>query len=212
MAKANKGDLVRLEYTGRLASSGAVFETTDEAIARKAGIFRPSEAYGPRLALFGSGTVMPGVEEAILFSQPGKAENFLVSPENGFGKRMPGLVRVVPEKQFAEQDFRPVPGMPVSIDGIAARVKSVTSGRVMVDFNHPLAGEPLLYSIKVLEVISDGQKKIEAILSSLSLSAGISKKGENYSVSFPKASPEEKVGRAKRAIAAAVPGAEFKVS
>ena len=210
MAKANKGDLVRLEYTGRLASSGAVFESTDEATARKAGIFSPSDVYGPRLALFGSGTVMRGVEEAILFSQPGKEENFLVSPESGFGKRMRGLVRVIPEKQFAEQEFKPVPGMPVSIDGIAARVKSVTSGRVVVDFNHPLAGEQLLYSIKVLEVISDPQKKIEAILGSLSLSAEISKKGEGYSVSFPKTAPEEKVEMAKRAIGAAVPGTEFK--
>ncbi len=168
--------------------------------------------YGPRLTLFGSGAMVRGVEEAILACPQGKSENFLIEPGKAFGERRPALVRMVAAREFSRQGVSPEPGMFLTLDGTGAKVKSVASGRVVVDFNHPLAGEPLLYSIKVLEVISDGQKKIEAILSSLSLSAGISKKGENYSVSFPKASPEEKVGRAKRAIAAAVPGAEFKVS
>ena len=212
MVKANKGDLVRLEYTGRVASTNAVFETTDESVARKAGIFMPSEVYGPKLALFGSGTVMPGVEEAILALQPGAQGEFAVPPEKGFGGRLPEFVRVISAKQFAEQEFRPVPGMPVNIDGIAARIRSVTSGRVVVDFNHPLAGESLLYSIKVLEVISDGQKKIEAILASLSLPASVSKNGKGFAVSFPKASLEEKVERAKRAISAVEPGTSFKTA
>ena len=212
MAKANRGDLVRLEYTGRVASTNAVFETTDESVARRAGIFRPSEIYGPKLALFGSGAMMLGVAEAVLDCRLGTQENFLVPPEKAFGNRVPGMVRLILEKEFAKNNVFPAQGALVTLDGAVARVKSVTSGRVVVDFNHPLAGESLLYSIKVLEVISDGQKKIEAILASLSLSASVSKNVGSYSVSFGKSSPAEKVEMAKRAISAAEPGTEFKVS
>lgn len=210
MVSVRKGDLMRLEYTGRVAATGQIFETTDESVARKAGIFRPSEIYGPKLALFGSGTMMRGVEEAVLVCALGKHENFLIPPEKGFGARLRELVRLVPEKEFARQNVRPVPGMLVNLDGTVARVKSVTSGRVAVDFNHPLAGESLLYSLKVQEVISDEAKKIEAILSSLSLSAEVSKNGQGFVVSFPKSAPAEKVERAKSAISAAAPGTEFR--
>jgi FKBP-type peptidyl-prolyl cis-trans isomerase 2 len=210
MADVKKGDMVRIDYTGSLVSTGEIFETSDEAVARKAGIFEPTAIYGPKLALFGSGSVMAGLEEAILSSQPGKRENFVVNAEKGFGQRIPGLVRVVPAKDFAKQGFAPAPGMVLTLDGVLARIKSVESGRVVVDFNHPLAGESLLYSLKVLEVISDDKKKIEAILSSLSLPAEVLKKGGNHHVLFGKSAPQEKIEAAKRAISAAVPGTEFK--
>ena len=210
MVSVKKGDLMRLEYTGWVAATGQIFETTDESVARKAGIFSPSEIYGPKLALFGSGTMMRGVEEAVLECTLGKRESFLIPPEKGFGAKRRELVRLVPEKEFARENVRPVPGMLVNLDGAAARVKSVTSGRVAVDFNHPLAGDSLLYSLRVQEVISDDGKKIDAILSSLSLSAEVSKNGRGFTVSFPSSGAAEKVERAKSAISAAAPGTEFK--
>jgi len=208
MATVKKGDLVRLEYTGKVASTGEVFETTDEAVARKAGIYRPSDIYGPKLALFGSGSVMQGVEEAILSSQEGKSTDFIVPPEKGFGERVPGLVRVISEKEFAKQGIRPALGIILTFDGVLGRVKSVTSGRVTIDFNHPLAGEKLAYTLKVSEVISDDEKKAKAIIASLSLTADVSKKGEGCAVSFKNA-PADKIEIAKRAILAAVPGTIF---
>lgn len=208
MVIAKKGDLVRLEYTGKVAATGEVFETTDGSVARAAGIFRPSDIYGPKLALFGSGSVMQGVEEAILTSQEGKSAEFTVPPDKGFGERVPGLVRMISEKEFAKQGIRPALGMVLTFDGVLGRVKSVTSGRVTVDFNHPLAGENLAYSLKVLEVISGDDKKIGAILSSLSITGEVSKKGGSFAVSFKNA-PAEKIEIAKRAISAAVPGTVF---
>ena len=77
MVSVGKGNLVRMEYSGSVAATGQIFETTDESVARKAGIYRSSEIYGPKLALFGSGTMMPGVEEAVLECTLGKRENFL---------------------------------------------------------------------------------------------------------------------------------------
>ena len=209
MVQANKGDLVRMEYTGRTASTGMIFDTTSEEIARKAGIFEQSAVYGPKLALFGTNAIMPGMEEAIISSSLGKGEDFLIEPGKAFGARQPDLVRVLSEKEFAKNRVQPVPGMVITLDNALARVKSVTSGRVVVDLNHPLAGESVLYSLKVQEVISDDGKKIEAILSLLGVSAEISQNGTGRRVSFKANQPQEKLETAKRAILSVVAGTSF---
>jgi len=107
-----------------------------------------------------------------------------------------------------------VPGMILTLDGAIARVKSVTSGRVVIDYNHPLAGEQVIYSIKVHEVITDDKKKIEAILSANSLAGDISQSsgagnGGKFTVTL-KGVPAEKFEAAKRTISAVVPGTEVK--
>ncbi|MFA6214329.1 MAG: peptidylprolyl isomerase [Candidatus Micrarchaeia archaeon] len=210
MANAKKGDLVKLEYTGRLASTGQVFDTTDEGVAKKAGIWESSAIYGPKHALFGSGAIIAGMEEAILQSQPGKGEDFVIEPEKAFGQREPDLVRMMPEKEFKKQDVRPSAGMVVSLDNALARVKSVTSGRVMVDFNHPLAGESVVYSIKVHEVITDDRKKIEAILSSNRLTGDISQDAKGKFTVALKGADKDKADGVARILSSVVPGTEIK--
>lgn len=210
MASVKKGNVVRLEYTGRMAKTGQVFDTTDEAVAKQAGLWESSAIYGPRYAVFGSGTIIPGMEEAILQSQPGKSEDFAIEPAKAFGQRDSALVRLIAEKEFFKNEVRPAPGMMVTLDGAIARVKSVTSGRVVVDFNHPLAGEQVIYSIKVHEVIADDRKKIEAILSSNALAGEISQKNGGALCVTLKGVPAEKLESAKRTISAVVPGAEVK--
>ena len=87
MANVKKGDLVKLEYTGRLVKTGQIFDTTDEAIAKQAGIWESSAIYGPKHALFGSGAIIPGMEDAVLHSQLGKSEDFVIEPKQAFGER-----------------------------------------------------------------------------------------------------------------------------
>jgi len=209
MANVKKGDLVKLEYTGRLVKTGQIFDTTDEAIAKQAGIWESSSIYGPKHALFGSGAIIPGMEEAVLQSQLGKTEDFAIEPKKAFGERDSALVRMIPEKEFHKQEVRPVPGMMVTLDGAIARVKSVTSGRVVIDYNHPMAGEQVVYSIKVHEVIIDDRKKIEAILSSNALTGDIAQGAGNKFTVTLKGASAEKLEAAKRTISAVVPGTEI---
>ena len=214
MANVKKGDLVKLDYTGRMAKTGQVFDTTDEAIAKKAGIWESSSLYGPKHALFGSGAIIQGMEEAVLQAQLGKAEDFAIEPKKAFGERSSELVRLIPEKEFHKQQVQPAPGMILTLDGAIARVKSVTSGRVVIDYNHPLAGEQVIYSIKVHEVITDDKKKIEAILSANALAGDIAQSsgagnGGAFTVTL-KGVPSEKFEAAKRTISAVVPGTEVK--
>lgn len=197
---ANKGDVVLLEYSGRLATDGSIFDTTDEGEARTAGIFEADTHYGPKTAVFGTRTIMPGIEEAILSLQLGERKEFSIPAKKAFGDRNPNLVRMLPEKEFAAARVKPIPGMAVTLDGVLARVKSVTSGRVVVDFNHPLAGEDLVYSLQVNQVIHDEQKKIEAIIASFRLSGKVVKDGERFKVTIAPGSPKGAVDACRQTL------------
>ena len=210
MVNAKKGDVVILEYTGRLAQSGAVFDTTDAALAQQAGIFDAAASYGPKVAVFGTKTMLLGIETSILKCELGKKQEFPLPPSAAFGEKAPDLIRMLPQKEFLKQGIEPSPGMVVTLDRAIARVKSVTSGRVVVDFNHPLAGEPVIYSIKVLGILTDDQKKIEAILESFHLQGKVEKVGSQYKISVPKGTPAEHVDAAKQTISTILSQAEFR--
>jgi FKBP-type peptidyl-prolyl cis-trans isomerase 2 len=119
---------------------------------------------------------------------------------------------MMPYREFAKQGVEPVSGMTLGLDGVPARVKSVTSGRVVVDFNHPLAGEAVVYTLKVNEVISEDGKKLEAMLPMLEVKGKVSQQGSGFLVEFEKSQPSEKVEAAKRALLSVVPGAAFSIA
>ena len=53
--------------------------------------------------------------------------------------------------------------MQLSLDGALVKVVSVSGGRVLVDFNNPLAGKVVLYNYKVLRKIEDQNEKVNAL-------------------------------------------------
>src|SRR3989344_6677056 len=57
-----------------------------------------------------------------------------------------------------------MPGLQVNIDGMMGLVKTVSGGRTLVDFNHPLSGKELNYDIKIKRVVKDDKEKISSIL------------------------------------------------
>ncbi|MBN2518690.1 MAG: hypothetical protein JXB14_07605, partial [Candidatus Altiarchaeota archaeon] len=63
-----------------------------------------------------------------------------------------------------KQGMTPVPGMVFEVEGRPARIQSVSGGRVMVDFNHPLAGKETEYKVKVREVAKTENDKIKYLL------------------------------------------------
>ncbi|MFA5108302.1 MAG: FKBP-type peptidyl-prolyl cis-trans isomerase [Candidatus Micrarchaeia archaeon] len=159
MVKTGKGDLVRLELTGRLVSDNSAFESTDEKVAKDSGIWSDASKYGPRLVIVGRGAMIAGLEEAMQKLQLGKNEQIFIPADKAFGKRHNELVRVMPQKEFEKHGIQAIAGLMVTIDGVPALVKTVSSGRIMLDFNHPLAGQDLKYDIKLIDVISEPEKK-----------------------------------------------------
>ncbi|EFK97351.1 peptidylprolyl isomerase FKBP-type, partial [sediment metagenome] len=48
-----------------------------------------------------------------------------------------------------KDSIRPMPGLPVNIDGMYGIIRTVAGGRVIVDFNHPLSGKEIVYNSKL---------------------------------------------------------------
>lgn len=163
------GDFVRIDYTARRATDNSLVFTTMEKVAKDAKVENPDVKYGPQLIVFGKNNAIKGVENAVKGMSVGETRKVELEPKDAFGERDEGLVNIMRVSDFREKDMDPVPGMQVNIDGNIATVKSVNSGRVVVDLNHPLAGEKLVYEIKVLDKIDADPEKVKAIADHYSL-------------------------------------------
>jgi len=160
-----QGDFIEIEYVGRVKLTNEIFDLTSEELAKKEGIFNPKHTYGPALVIVGSNMVIRGVMREIEGMEVGEERQFEVSPSEGFGMRNPKLIRILHISKFIENKINPVPGGYFEIDGMQARVQSVSGGRVRVDFNNPLAGKELIYRLKVLRRIEGKKNKMEKLLS-----------------------------------------------
>ena len=92
---ARAGDTVEVDYTLR-TENGSVYDTTIEAIARSAGIWREDVEYGPLTFTLGRGEVIPGFEEAIMGMSVGEEKTFTVPPEKGYGRYDPMNIQELP--------------------------------------------------------------------------------------------------------------------
>ena len=141
--KIAKDRVVCIDYTIRLGN-GRVVET--------------SVGQEPLTYLHGRRQIVPGVERAIEGLESGALLEIVVPPDEAYGDRDPAGVFVVPRGAFpAEEEVGP--GMMFSAsrpDGkcLTFRVIEANEELVLVDTNHPLAGETLHISIHVHTVRS----------------------------------------------------------
>lgn len=164
MAAIKEKDFVELDYTGRVHDTGDVFDTTDETIAKANELNEENATYGPIIICVGKGHLIKGIDEQLLGKEVGKTYTFAIEPENAFGKKSPKLLKLMGAAQFRKQKIAPQPGLQVSVDGKMGTVRSATGGRVVVDFNHPLAGRKLDYEVKVLRKITSKTEKGKALV------------------------------------------------
>jgi FKBP-type peptidyl-prolyl cis-trans isomerase 2 len=157
-----EGDFVEVEYTGRLKETGEVFDTTDESLAKKEGIHEPGARFGPVIVSLGHGFILSGVERQLIGKELGEYE-FELKPEEGFGKKSAKLVQLMQTSKLTKQNITPMPGLQLEVDGHIGTVKTVSGGRTIVDFNHPLAGKELTYKVKAVKLISDQKEKADAV-------------------------------------------------
>jgi peptidylprolyl isomerase len=159
-----EGDFVLVEYTVKIKETQEIVDTTNEEEARKAGIYDAKERYGPRLVIVGEGRLIAGLEEAITQLSVGEEKSVTIPPEKAFGKRDPNKIKIIPRSQFIKSGVAPEPGKVVEINGQLAVIRSVTSGRVIVDFNHPLAGKTLEARVKAVKKLEDVREKVLYLL------------------------------------------------
>ena len=104
----------------------------------------------------GYGGIFPKVEDALEGKEVGHEMSLTLEPEDAFGEYDAELIRVEPRDRFPEaleigMQFEGVPGD----DEDAARIYTVTdiaADKVVVDANHPYAGERVWFSCSVKEI------------------------------------------------------------
>ena len=159
-----KGDFIRIDYVGRVKDVNEIFDLTIEEVAKKEGIYNEKRKYRPACIILGEGMLIKGLEEGIMKMNVGEKKTIEVSYKDAFGERNPELVRTFSIDLFKKQNIDPKHGLIVNFSGLIGRVQSVTSGRVRVDFNHPLAGKDLVYEVEIKEKVEDPKEKLKFIL------------------------------------------------
>jgi FKBP-type peptidyl-prolyl cis-trans isomerase 2 len=172
--KTKKGDFVEVEYTGMVKEDKSVFDTTDAETAKKEGFYNPKHDYSAKIVCIGQGQLLKGLDDFAVGKEAGKEYEVFVNADDGFGKKSAKMMKLVPTKIFTKDNINPVIGLPVNIDGMYGIIRTVTGGRVIVDFNHPLSGKDLIYKFKIKRIVADDREKLESFLS---MELGLEKKG-----------------------------------
>ncbi|MEK6758017.1 MAG: FKBP-type peptidyl-prolyl cis-trans isomerase, partial [Nanoarchaeota archaeon] len=116
----------------------------------------------PFVFALGEGMFLKGIDEFLIGKEIGQYKIEL-KPEDAFGPRNPKMIQMIPIKVFREQKINPVQGIMFNFDGRPAKILTVSGGRVMVDFNNPVAGKEVVYDVKVLKKIDDANEKVKAL-------------------------------------------------
>lgn len=158
-----KQDFVEVEYTGKL-TDGVVFDTTREDVAQKHNLHSEKMKYGPATICVGEKQLLPGLDDQLVGKEIGKQYIITLAPEHAFGKRDIKRIKIVPMNTFKEHNLQPHPGLQINVDGEIGTITQISGGRVIVNFNHPLAGKEVIYDIIVKRKVTDTTEKIKAFL------------------------------------------------
>jgi len=160
-----KGDFVLVDYTGRLKESREIFDTTLEEVAKKNELSTEGHKFKSVYAVVGEQfSLLPGLNKQLEGKELEREYTITISPEDGFGKKSAKLVQLMSLAKFKGQEIMPVPGLQINIDGLTGTIKTVSGGRVLVDFNHPLSGRELEYDFIVKKIITDEKEKLAILL------------------------------------------------
>ncbi len=112
----------------------------------------------------GAGQIIPGLEQALLGMSAGDSSRITVEPEDAYGPVSKDMFHEIPRGQFPD-DVKVEPGMTFHAQGPHGQiVMSVTELKdndvVVVDLNHPLAGQQLFFDVNIVEVREASAKEL----------------------------------------------------
>jgi peptidylprolyl isomerase len=141
MAQAKIGDTVKIHYTGKLVD-GTVFDTSTKR--------------DPVQFKIGQGQLIPVLEVAVMGMKIGETKTVAVPAGWAYGPRRPEMVAAMNRDQLPA-NINPVIGQQLQIQQgpgrvMAARIANITPTQVVLDMNHPLAGQDLTFEIKLVEI------------------------------------------------------------
>lgn len=107
--------------------------------------------------VYGDGSLLPGFERALLGLNSGDKASFILAPEAAFGEWQEDREHSFPRSAFSDYELEP--GLVISFSDPSGErpgvVKSIEADRVLVDFNHPLAGKIIQFDVHIHSVESN---------------------------------------------------------
>ena len=153
--KVTNGHNVKVHYKGTLAD-GTEFDN--------------SRTRGQTLDFqVGASRLIRGFNDALLGMTEGQTKKVTIPPESAYGERDPEALKTVPKEAFGEE-FNFKVGGTIQGNGPAgpflAKIHALEEEQVILDMNHPLAGEALNFEIELVEVDKDTDTATETTESS----------------------------------------------
>jgi peptidylprolyl isomerase len=142
MTKAKQGDQVKIHYTGYRADN-SVFDSTT--------------AREPLLIEVGSEVLIQGLEDALVDMKPGERKRVTVAPADAYGEYDEELLfevnrsEVFGNLEVKEGQIIELPNDEVGV--LLLKVLKVNDKKVLLDGNHELAGQTLIFDLEMIEVL-----------------------------------------------------------
>ncbi len=141
MQQVKKGDKIKVHYHGKLTSG----ETFDSSAGRE-----------PLEFEVGSGMVIKGFDEGVTGMSVGEKKTINIPYDEAYGPRNPEMVIDMPKERFPT-DMELELGMPLMMsDGqgqqFQVTIVEIKDASVMLDANHPLAGQDLIFDLELVEI------------------------------------------------------------
>jgi len=159
-----RGDFALIDYVGRVKETGEVFDTTNEETAKKEHLYKEGEIYEPKLVVIGENWVLKALDESLATMDVDKPATVEIAQDKAFGARDPDKVKRISLRHLTDKGITPAIGMRVEHDGKMATVRAVGAGRVLLDFNQPLAGKTLVYDVTVKKKLETPEEKTGALI------------------------------------------------
>lgn len=142
MQQVQSGDTVRVHYHGRL-TDGTTFDS--------------SEGRDPLEFEVGSGMVIAGFDNGVIGMVIGDKRTVNIAVEEAYGPKNPEMVIEFPRDQVPE-GMPLEKGMRLNLNNSEGQVvpvviTDVLDETILLDANHPLAGEDLVFDIELVEIV-----------------------------------------------------------
>jgi FKBP-type peptidyl-prolyl cis-trans isomerase 2 len=142
MQQVQNGDKVKVHYHGKLRNG----ETFDSSQGRE-----------PLEFTVGGGQVIKGFDDGVKGMQVGDKRTVEIGVGDAYGEKNEDMIIEFPKEQFPP-DMKPEAGMQLMMNNGQGQqfpvvIKEVREESVLLDANHPLAGEDLIFDIELVEIV-----------------------------------------------------------
>ncbi len=160
----NDKDFIELSFEMRAGADKKLISTSKEDVAKSENIFDDKKKYKDVILIIGSEGMFKDINESFKNAEIGKEYEVVIPAKDAYGLRDNKNIKVVPMREFQRNKINPEMGKEVNINNKVGKIISVTPGRVLIDYNHELAGKDLYYKYEIKQLITDDKAKVQAII------------------------------------------------